>query len=151
MELATLYRMFPGRVRVGVGHGVQDWMAQVGARVASPMTLLREYVTALRALLAGEKMSVAGRYVRLDRVALDWPPMYPAPVLLGASGPRTLRLSGEIADGTVLTGGTTPDQVRAARQTIDEGRRRAGRTDPHPVVVYLHTATGADAAERVER
>ena len=30
MELATLQRMFPGRLRVGVGHGVQDWMGQVG-------------------------------------------------------------------------------------------------------------------------
>jgi alkanesulfonate monooxygenase SsuD/methylene tetrahydromethanopterin reductase-like flavin-dependent oxidoreductase (luciferase family) len=38
MELATLYRMFPGRILSGVGHGVQEWMAQVGARVDSPLT-----------------------------------------------------------------------------------------------------------------
>src|SRR6266511_2139094 len=31
MEVATLHRLFPGRVRVGVGHGVQDWMRQVVA------------------------------------------------------------------------------------------------------------------------
>src|SRR3712207_6924974 len=36
MELATLGRLFPGRIRGGVGHGVQEWMAQVGARVESP-------------------------------------------------------------------------------------------------------------------
>lgn len=42
MEIATLDRAFPGRVRIGVGRGVQDWMRQVGAGVASPMTLLRE-------------------------------------------------------------------------------------------------------------
>jgi alkanesulfonate monooxygenase SsuD/methylene tetrahydromethanopterin reductase-like flavin-dependent oxidoreductase (luciferase family) len=53
METATLHRLFPGRVRIGVGHGVQDWMGQVGARVESPVTLLREYVVALKALLAG--------------------------------------------------------------------------------------------------
>src|SRR3989442_7856327 len=28
MEVATLCRMFPGRIEVGLGHGVQDWMAQ---------------------------------------------------------------------------------------------------------------------------
>ena len=44
MEIATLDRLFPGRVVVGVGHGVQDWMGQVGARVESPLTLLREYL-----------------------------------------------------------------------------------------------------------
>jgi hypothetical protein len=39
MEIATLARAFPNRVRIGVGHGVQDWMAQIGAKVDSPMTL----------------------------------------------------------------------------------------------------------------
>jgi hypothetical protein len=41
--------MFPGRFIAGVGHGNQRWMAQAGVRVESPLTLLREYVTALRA------------------------------------------------------------------------------------------------------
>src|SRR4051812_28139314 len=31
MEIATLARMFPDRLVVAVGHGVQPWMAQVGA------------------------------------------------------------------------------------------------------------------------
>jgi alkanesulfonate monooxygenase SsuD/methylene tetrahydromethanopterin reductase-like flavin-dependent oxidoreductase (luciferase family) len=51
MEVATLERLFPGRLKIGVGHGVQDWMAQVGAKVSSPVTLLREHLDALRALL----------------------------------------------------------------------------------------------------
>src|ERR1043165_8722354 len=68
MELATMHRLFPDRLTVGGGHGVQDWMGQVGARVESPMTLLREYLTALRALLRGERVSVSGRYVKLDEV-----------------------------------------------------------------------------------
>ena len=149
MELATLQRLFPDRVRVGVGHGVQDWMAQVGARVGSPLTLLREYITALRRLLAGEEVTTAGRYVQLDRVALSWPPAAPQRVLAGATGPRSLRLSGEFADGTILTGGTSPDDVRRARAVIDQGRLAAGRRDAHPVVVYLHAATGPGAAQRL--
>lgn len=151
MELATLHRLFPDRARVGVGHGVQDWMGQVGARVESPVTLLREYVTALRSLLAGQTVTTDGRYVQLDRVALDWPPPLPPPVLVGAVGARTLRLSGECSDGTILTGGTTPEQLRAARATIDQGRTAAGRTGPHPVVVYLHAATGPTAEQRLAR
>ncbi|AZP20127.1 LLM class flavin-dependent oxidoreductase [Streptomyces aquilus] len=156
MEIASLHRMFPGRAVVGVGHGVQDWMGQVGARVESPVTLLREHLVALRALLRGERVSTdeQWRYVHLDDVGLDWPPATPAPVLAGATGPRTLRLTGEAADGTILTASTTADGVRRARQLIDEGREaalRSGATlaDSHRVVVYLLTATGPDAARRL--
>ncbi|OPG08844.1 oxidoreductase [Streptomyces sp. GKU 895] len=154
MEVASLHRMFPGRAVVGIGHGVQDWMGQVGARVESPVTLLREHLVALRALLRGERVSTEGRYVRLDDVGLDWPPATPVPVLAGATGPRTLRLTGEAADGTILTASTTADGVRRARQLIDEGREAALRsgahlTESHRVVVYLLTATGPDAARRL--
>ncbi|MEU5481778.1 LLM class flavin-dependent oxidoreductase [Streptomyces mirabilis] len=149
MEAATLHRMFPGRAILGVGHGVQDWMGQVGARAESPVTLLREHLDALRALLRGERVSTDGRYVKLDGVALDWPPAGAPEVLAGAGGPRSLRLSGAAADGTVLTAATGPEGVRRARRLIDEGRESAGRTDHHRVVVYLHTATGPDAAARL--
>ncbi|MFF4545521.1 LLM class flavin-dependent oxidoreductase [Streptomyces sp. NPDC001435] len=149
MEAAALHRMFPGRAILGVGHGVQDWMGQVGARAESPLTLLREHLDALRALLRGERLTVDGRYVKLDDVGLDWPPEGPVEVLAGATGPRTLRLSGEAADGTILTAATPPDGVRRARRLIDEGRAFAGRTERHEVVVYLLTATGADAAARL--
>ncbi|CAL9468630.1 F420-dependent glucose-6-phosphate dehydrogenase [Streptomyces sp. enrichment culture] len=149
MEAASLERMFPGRAVLTVGHGVQDWMGQVGARAASPLGLLGEHLDALRALLRGERLSVRGRYVRLDDVALDWPPPRPVDVLAGATGPRTLRLSGEKADGTLLTSATPPDGVRRARELIEEGRRSAGRTGAHRIVVYLLAATGADAESRL--
>ncbi|MFF7469849.1 LLM class flavin-dependent oxidoreductase [Streptomyces sp. NPDC008092] len=151
MEVAALDRMFPGRAIVGVGHGVQDWMGQVGARAESPLTLLREHLDALRALLRGERVTVDGRYVRLDDVALDWPPAGPVEILAGAEGPRTLRLSGAAADGTVLTAATSPDGVRRALRLVEEGRLAAGRgvAEPHRVVVYLLTATGADAPARL--
>ncbi|MFD3624251.1 LLM class flavin-dependent oxidoreductase [Streptomyces sp. NPDC058698] len=150
MEAASLHRMFPGRAILGVGHGVQDWMGQVGARAESPVTLLREYLTALRALLSGERVTTEGRYVRLDDVALDWPPHGPVEVLAGAMGPRTVRLTGEAADGTVLTATTSPEGVRRARGLIAEGRAAAGRSaDAHRVVVYLLAATGSGALERV--
>lgn len=140
MEVASLHRLFPGRARIGIGHGVQDWMGQIGARVASPMTLLREYVTALRSMLGGERVTVDGRYVQLDGVALAQPPQNTVPLLVGASAPRTLQLAGTVGDGVILAGGTTPGEVRAAREVIGDGQ----------LVVYLHTAIGPDAAERLE-
>ncbi|MFJ4078921.1 LLM class flavin-dependent oxidoreductase [Streptomyces iakyrus] len=151
MEAASLHRMFPGRAILGVGHGVQSWMGQVGARVESPVTLLREHLLALRALLSGERVTVDGRYVKLDDVALDWPPEVPhGGVLAGATGPRSLRLTGEAADGTILTASTNAEGVRTARRLVEEGRAAAGReAGPHRLVVYLLTATGPDAAARL--
>jgi alkanesulfonate monooxygenase SsuD/methylene tetrahydromethanopterin reductase-like flavin-dependent oxidoreductase (luciferase family) len=150
MEAATLHRLFPGRAVLGVGHGIQDWMGQAGARVDSPMTLLREYLAAMRALLRGERVTTDGRYVKLDNVALEWPPPTMPGIFVGASGPRSLRLSGEAADGTILDGSFSADAVRRARGLIDEGRAAAGRTDHHELIVYLKAATGPDEAERLQ-
>jgi alkanesulfonate monooxygenase SsuD/methylene tetrahydromethanopterin reductase-like flavin-dependent oxidoreductase (luciferase family) len=150
MEIATIERLFPGRLAIGVGHGAQDWMGQAGARVASPLALLREYIVALRRLLDGEEVTTEGTYVRLDRVALDWPPSPPPALLAGAIRPRTLRLTGELADGTILPSETSPDDLREVREHIDEGRAAAGRQDSgHPLTVFLLTATGPDADRRV--
>lgn len=149
MEAATIERLFPGRLRLGVGHGVQDWMGQAGARAASPLTLMREYVPALRALLAGEKLDVAGRYVTLDGVQLDWPPASALPVWAAGEGPKTLALSGEVADGTILTTGTPPEAVAAAAALVAEGRAAAGRTGVQPLVAFVMTAFGAGSDARL--
>jgi alkanesulfonate monooxygenase SsuD/methylene tetrahydromethanopterin reductase-like flavin-dependent oxidoreductase (luciferase family) len=127
MEIATLESMFPGRIRVGIGHGVQDWMRQAGAAVASPLTLMREYVTALRDLLAGRSVTVSGRYVRLANVRLDWVPQQPVPVLIGGTGPKTLALAGEIADGVILDAQYTVVTLRDALGHVSAGR--VGRSE----------------------
>jgi alkanesulfonate monooxygenase SsuD/methylene tetrahydromethanopterin reductase-like flavin-dependent oxidoreductase (luciferase family) len=151
MEAANLERMFPGRSTVGIGHGVQDWMGQVGARAESPVTLMREYAVAMRALLAGEKVTTDGRYVKLDGVELHWKPQGSLPLLAGATGPRSLRLCGEVGDVTILAGGTTPEETRRARELVEEGRAAAGRDAAHELAVYLPMASGDGHAERLAR
>lgn len=150
MELVTLGRMFPGRLDVAVGHGVQEWMAQVGSRPRSPLRFLRAYTETLRSLVRGEQVHRDGDGVRLERVSMQWPLAQVPPILVGAVGPRTLRLAGEVGDGTILTAGTTPDGVRRARQLADEGRAQARRSAPHKIVVYLHAAIGPHAAAQLE-
>lgn len=146
MELATLERLFPGRVLPGVGHGVLDWMAQVGARAPSPMTLLAEYTTALRALLHGERLTTAGRYVQLSDVALDWPPASPPPLLVGAVGAKTLALAGELSDGVILTGDTPPERLPSALEHLHAGRDPAAAA-PH--VVAFASVDARASAQRV--
>jgi 5,10-methylenetetrahydromethanopterin reductase len=143
MEIATLARLFPGRFAPAAGHGYLPWMEQAGARARSPMTLLREWVTAVRALLHGQTVTAAGEYVRLGQIALDWPPQDVPPLLVGARGPKTIALAGELADGMILDVGFTVDRVRQAVATAAAAR-------PHDVVVYLLCADGPDARERAE-
>jgi alkanesulfonate monooxygenase SsuD/methylene tetrahydromethanopterin reductase-like flavin-dependent oxidoreductase (luciferase family) len=151
MEIATVARLFPGRFEVGVGHGVQDWMGQVGARVESPLTLLAEYLTALRRLLDGETVTVEGRYVRLADVGLSWPPSPPPRLFSGAFGRRTFELIGRLADGTIVTAGTSAEVMRNTLRLVDQARSAAGRTGDHRVAVYVLAATGPDADDRVRR
>ena len=67
MEIANLERMFPGRLIAGLGHGVQAWMGQVGAKAASPLTLLEEYATAVRRLLRRRAGQCAGAIRAIGR------------------------------------------------------------------------------------
>lgn len=151
MELATMERLFPGRLVAGVGHGVSEWMEQVGAGVGSPMTLLREYTSALRALLAGETVTCAGRYVQLHDVALDWPPAEPPPLLVGAVRERTMALAGELGDGAILTGETTVAALRDAVPQLAAGRARSGRAGDADVVVFAAIAGPPEATAMASR
>jgi alkanesulfonate monooxygenase SsuD/methylene tetrahydromethanopterin reductase-like flavin-dependent oxidoreductase (luciferase family) len=147
MELATLERAYPGRLRIGIGHGVQDWMAQIGAKVASPLTYLREYLECLTALLRGETVTYSGRYVKLTDVCLEWPPNPDTELLVGAEGPKSLQLSGELASGTIVTGGTSPEAMRELLQHVEAGRQRRSTRAPHSVVAYVMCTTGSNAEE----
>ncbi|MGV0816112.1 LLM class flavin-dependent oxidoreductase [Mycolicibacterium boenickei] len=150
MEIATLATMFPGRLRIGIGHGVQAWMRQAGAAVPSPLTLLREYHSALSELLSGRSVTTEGRFVRLDAVKLEWVPPQHVPVLIGGTGPKTLQLAGEIADGVIIDSINTPESVRTALGHVAAGQARRVGSAPFTTVQYLACAPGADGRQRLD-
>jgi alkanesulfonate monooxygenase SsuD/methylene tetrahydromethanopterin reductase-like flavin-dependent oxidoreductase (luciferase family) len=147
MEIGALARLHPGRFHAGIGHGVDAWMRQVGAKPASQLTLLDETVSAIRALLAGATVSVEGRYVRLRDVVLDHPPATVPLVSVGVRGPMSLELAGRVADGTVLDSSSSPAYVRWARERIDAG----GSGGAHRVTVFAWSVSDPAAAHVVER
>jgi alkanesulfonate monooxygenase SsuD/methylene tetrahydromethanopterin reductase-like flavin-dependent oxidoreductase (luciferase family) len=137
MELATLARTFPGRLHVGLGHGATDWIRQVGAMPTSQMGALEEVTTAIRDLLHGREVSMHGGHVHLDKVLLNHPPRVVPPVSLGVTGPKSLALSGRIADGTILVELTGPALVRHNLDVINaEG--------PHEITVFAYWSQDAD-------
>lgn len=125
MELGTLAQLFPDRFIAGIGHGMPMWMRQVGAWPASPLTLLGEYTTAVRALLRGEPGPAAGRYVNVEGVVIGEVPEVVPPVLLGVRGPKSLAVAGATADGVVLAEPATPAYIAASIAQVERGRADA--------------------------
>ena len=94
---------------MGVGHG---------AWPSSPPTPLEEYIGALRRLLVGQPVDTAGRYVRLRGVQLAHPPSVVPPVFAGVRGPKSLQLSGRVAQGTILAEPVTPEYLAMAVKQV---------------------------------
>ena len=147
MEIATLGELFPGRVVVGIGHGMPHWMRSLGVWPKSPLTLLSEYTVALTALLRGEQTPEAGRYVDVSGLRLDLVPSTPPPIVWGVRGPRSLAAAGRVAQGVVLAEPSAPAYIRASIETTAFD---TGRADAAPLVVAYDIAAVAatDAAAR---
>lgn len=113
-------------------------MHQIGESVSSPLTLLEETIDAVQRLLGGERVEANGRYVRLHGVRLEFAPPAPPLVSAGVVGPKSLRLSGRVAGGTILGEGSGPPEIAAAQRHIAAGRAEAGRPGgpPHRLTVF---------------
>lgn len=70
-------------------------------------------------------------------------------LVLAAMGPRMCALGGARYDG-VFFNWMTPGFAARAREHVEAGAREAGR-EPPPVLGYVRTAVGADAAGRLAR
>ncbi len=138
MELATLANLAPGRLLAGIGHGVQEWMEQMGARTRSPLTTLEEVIAVVGSLLRGDTVTFDGREVTMSDVALDAPPSQVPPLLAGVSGPKSMALAGRVAGGVVLAEGAGPTFVRQAIAA-------AGSPDPFRVAVFSALSIHDDA------
>jgi 5,10-methylenetetrahydromethanopterin reductase len=154
---STLDDLASGRVLLGIGAWWDPLAAKVGITRARPLTVMREVVTAVRALLANETVTFDGHHVHLDGVELDY--VYQerrpkdVPIYIGATGMQMMELAGEIADGVVLNYLVSPDYNARAMEHLAIGAAKAGRSvndldRPQLVVCSVHEdrATALDMA-----
>ena len=144
---STLDDLAPGRVILGIGAWWDPLAKKVGIDRARPLTVMREIVTVVRALLNNENVTFDGYYVHLDGVELDY--VYQerrpkdVPIYIGATGMQMMELTGEIADGAVLNYLVSPDYNQQAIEALERGAAKAGRSladidRPQLVVCSVH-------------
>lgn len=135
---ASFEQVAPGRTFLGIGTG-NSGVAHAGAGPATLETLA-ETVDLVRRLLAGREATSGEASLTLKI------PCSPVPVLVAASGPKSLRLAGQIADLVFFNLGARPEDLAEPLKLIAEGAEAAGR-DPATVETWLYTpaAVSADA------
>ncbi len=128
MSAGTVSTITGGRFILGIGSGGiyrPDTRASLGLPARSTLGVMRDYLTTVGGLLAGETIEHDGEGISMHGVQLGIRPPQ-TPVYLGALGPKMLELGGELADGIVLNW-CTPEQIAWSRARVDAGSATAGK------------------------
>jgi 5,10-methylenetetrahydromethanopterin reductase len=143
----SVAELAPGRFTLGLGVGNSS-VGPVGLHQGSNAAM-REGLTLLRTLLNGEDWDFAGPAGTVRSRLRD--PRPEVPLHLAASGPRNLRLAGEVADGAILLSGVSPRTLTGAAARVREGAQAAGRAMtevPLTVSAYCEVTGDIEAAAR---
>lgn len=99
---ASLEELAPGRIISGFGVGGARVLGPIGLNPPRPYSSLRETVSTVDRLLAGELVTHHGE-VRLEAARIPWSPRR-LPVAMAGRGPRVEALAVETADWLLLAG-----------------------------------------------
>ena len=155
MTAQTLDTVSDGRFILGLGvSGPQVVEGLHGAAFARPLTRLREAVEVIRMALAGEKLQYSGKHYVLPRpggegkaLRLAQRPRPELPIYLATLGPRSMELTGELADGWLGTS-FIPEQAGVFLDPMRAGAEKAGRSLDD---ICVQVASGFVMDEDIER
>lgn len=152
MAIASLEELIPGRAGVAIGVGNPMFLRESGAEIVKPVVAIRDYVAALRALFQAAPVQQQGSTFSLKGACLSFSIRPSAPIYLAPMGPQMLKLSGEIADGLVLSAGLSVQFLRHSLSAASEGARAIGR-DPQTLrkTAYVYFIAGGDEREQRQK
>ena len=132
-SVATLDRLAPGRVFLGLGRGQPEWYERsLGMEVGSPLARLEETISLLHQWWAPDAVASSSGEFSVD----DWKrvvsPMSAPPIYLAAIGPKALELAGRAADGVLFNLLATPVAITKAIARVRASAEAAGR-DPSTI------------------
>jgi probable F420-dependent oxidoreductase len=147
-----------GRFLLGLGSQIQPHITKRFSMPWShPAARMRELILAMRAIwrcwYEGEKLSFRGEFYTHTLMTPMFTPTntkYGAPkVLLAAVGPKMTEVAGEVADGMIVHGFTTPKYVQEVTlPALERGLAAAGRSRKgFQLACPVFVVTGRDAKE----
>lgn len=152
MDMASLLELAGDRVVMGLGAGVKARVDRTGVEYAKPLAAMRESVEIVRGMLAGEAVTLEGEVHSAVDLSLDVPVTWgEVPIYLASTGPRSLRQTGEIADGLVMTIMSSLRHVEWATGIANDAARATGRPSPLPAVVYMPVSVDEDSKLAIRR
>jgi alkanesulfonate monooxygenase SsuD/methylene tetrahydromethanopterin reductase-like flavin-dependent oxidoreductase (luciferase family) len=132
-SIASINRLAPGRVFLGIGTG-HTAMRVMGFDPVKAREF-REYLRVVRGLLRGEEVEYTHdgvtREIKFLHRELGFIDVeHEIPIYVAANGPLALKAAGAYGDGRISAGGEPPDRVKGCLDLIREGAARAGRVLP---------------------
>ena len=128
----TLDDLAPDRIICGIGAWWDPLAMNVGIERKKPLKAMRETVEVLRRLLKMERVTFHGEFHHVDGIELDVVHGRREPrnvqIMIGATGPKMMQLTGEISDGAVLNYCVPPEYNDRALEMLEIGARKGGRT-----------------------
>ena len=143
----TVAEIAPGRTKFIIGTGYTS-ASTIGRRPAT-LRQMRRCIIEVKSLLAGESVDFNGMSNRLDFAGSDGD--QGVPVLMAASGPRSLELASEVADGALVLVGYTPGIIGKALEHLEVGAKRSGRTLEDLDVVFAVRTCVADSIDNARQ
>ena len=144
MGAASLQRQTEGRFTLGLGASSPPLVEGFhGRRWERPVTLLRSSLTAVRALLDGERLPEPAPGARALRLGVR--PEARVPIALAALAPASVRLAGELADAWAPFLWAR-SHLALGRELLDEGEASAESAGPTTVSVAVPVALAPDEA-----
>jgi 5,10-methylenetetrahydromethanopterin reductase len=133
LTFASLDELAPSRMLMGLGAYWDPLAWKQGVIRSRPLRQMREYVEVCRRLLALENVTFEGELVQVRDLRLELgegasQSPKEVPIYIGATGPKMLALSGEIADGVLLNGFTSLAYQADAFDRMAAGAARAGKS-----------------------
>jgi 5,10-methylenetetrahydromethanopterin reductase len=128
----TLDDLAPDRVICGLGAWWDPLAMNVGIERRKPLKAMRETIEVLRRLLNMERVTFEGEFHQVKEIELDVVHGRREPrdveLMIGATGPKMMELTGEIADGAVLNYCVPPEYNDKAIDQLKAGAKKSGRT-----------------------
>jgi alkanesulfonate monooxygenase SsuD/methylene tetrahydromethanopterin reductase-like flavin-dependent oxidoreductase (luciferase family) len=150
-QLSTLAQTAPGRLTLGVGVAGED-RAEVSNAGVDPATRgrrLDEALALVRRLLAGEEVTFAGEFFRLEAARILPPPRPPVPIVIGGKGDVAVRRTAELGDGW-LGMFCSARRFAETRQRILQAAADHGRSAPTWFGVNVWCGLDGDAGQARE-